>query len=477
VHTFGLLAPFWRLRAEALDMTFLRRFWLVAALPVGAAACSSDADHTPLPQLVDLGGQLLSAPNVVTVTFANDTLTSQVRDIGASLTSSAWWNVVRPGYCAGDGGSCVGDGPRGSSAILLGSPAATYTDSDQGQTSTLQQLLAGAFADGTLPKPEANNVFVVYFPVGDDPNAPTTTIALGGMVSCIEGGFDGYHNFMAVNGQQVAYSVVMECTAPPPMPPVPPIDLLQNTTITTSHEIFESATDPIPPTGFALDLNDLNNWGWADIVGVEGADLCVDPFGLEQDETRDGTYTVQRIWSNSRAAAGVDPCVPAPEGEAYFNASPKTSSFYILDVGASTTFEVDAWSNGPIGDWTLIAQDWSPTPTYLSFSIAGGQETAGGPQIQAHNGSRVEVTVTLNADPGSLPNGEADGSIISFSGDAAYPTAAHYWPFVVMSPADAADAGIPPTARTSTPARVRSSPRIHRYGSPRRRSLTGALSF
>lgn len=461
-------------------MIFLRQLWLAAALSVSAAACSSSDDHAPLPQLIDQGGELLSAPNVVTVTFANDTLVSQVRDLGASLTSSAWWNVVRPGYCAADAGLCVGDGPRGSSAVLPGSPSATYTDSDQGQASTLQQLLAGAFADGWLPKPEANDVFVVYFPVGDDPNAPTTTVTLGGMTSCVAGGFDGYHNFMAVGGQQVAYSVVMECQAPPPqLPSIPTIDVLQNTTMTTSHEVFESATDPIPVTGFALDLNDFDNWGWADIVGVEGADLCVDPFGLEQDETRDGAYTVQRIWSNSRAAAGLDPCVPAPEGEAYFNAAPK-SSFFIVDVGGSVTFEVDAWSSGPIGDWTLLAQDWSAsmTSTYLDFSIAGSQESAAGPQIQVHDGSRIEVTVTLLADPGSLPTGEADGSIVSFSGDAANPTAAHYWPFVVMSPADAADAGIPPTAtRTSSPARVRSGPRVHRYGSPRRRSLAAARSF
>jgi len=463
-------------------MIFLRQFWPLFGLSVGAAACSSSSGtgHTPLPQLVYQGGQLLSAPNVVTVTFANDTLASQVRDFGASLTSSAWWNVVRPGYCAGAGGACVGDGPRGSFAVLPGPPSSSYTDSDQGQASTLQELLAGAFADGTLPTPEANNVFVIYFPVGEG-MTPTTTVTLDGLTSCIPGGFDGYHNFMAVNGQQVPYSVVMECPPmAPPIPTIPTIDLLQNTTITTSHEVFESSSDPIPPTGFALalDLKDLNNLGWDDIVGVEGADLCVDPFGLEQDETSDGTYTVQRIWSNSRAAAGIDPCLPAPEGEAYFNASPRTSSFYIVDVGASVTFEVDAWSNGPIGDWTLTPQDWSASTTmsYLAFSIPGAEETQGGPQIQVHDGSRIEVTVTLLADPGSLPTEEADGSIVSISGDLANPTAAHYWPFVVMSPADATQAGIPLTA-TRVTAPVRSGPRIHRYGSTQRRALAAARSF
>jgi hypothetical protein len=297
----------------------------------------------------------------------------------------------------------------------------------------------------------------------------------------MDGGFDGYHNFMAVDGQQIPYSVVMECPPqPPPLPTIPAIDLLQNTTITTSHEVFESSSDPIPPSGFLLDLNDPNIAGWADIVGVEGADLCVDPFGLEQDETSDGTYTVQRIWSNARAAQGIDPCVPAPANEAYFNAAPRTTSYFVIDVGSSVTFEVDAWSSGPIGDWTLLAQDWSEsTSPYLSFSIANGEDLGdAGPQIQVHNGSRVQVTMTLLADPRSLVPGEADGSLVSFSGDPANPTAAHYWPFAVATPTDPAAAGIAPTARkvNGVPARVRGGAHVHRYGSSQRRaSRLGAL--
>jgi|HubBroStandDraft_6_1064221.scaffolds.fasta_scaffold137346_2 hypothetical protein len=467
-------------------MTLRREFLLAAAFAACLSACGSsqDADHTELPQLAYAGGELLVSPQVVTVTFANDTLTSQLQAFGASVTSSAWWNEVRPGYCASDGGVCVGDGPPGMSVVLTTSPMASYTDSGQGGTSSLQTWLASEFASGTLPSPGAhsNRVYVIYFPVGDGAT-PITTVTLDGTTSCMEGGFDGYHNFMAVDGQQIPYAVVMECPPLlPPLPTIPTIDLLQNTTITTSHEVFESSSDPIPPTGFALplsNLSDLNNLGWNDIVGVEGADLCVDPFGLEQDETTDGVYTVQRIWSNARAAQGIDPCVPAPANEAYFNAAPRSSSFFILGVGASVTFEVDAWSSGPIGDWTLFAQDWSASmSSFLSFSIAGGEDISeAGPQIQVHNGSRIEVTMTLLADPGSLFSGEADGSIVSFSGDPANPTAAHYWPFAVMSPADATDAGIPLSARATPQARVRPGARMHRFGSALQRRIVSRLPW
>jgi hypothetical protein len=473
-------------------MTLRREFLLIAGLSAGLVACGSsqdtghtplaqslDAGHTPLPQLIYQGGALLAAPTVVTVTFPDDTLTSQVQPFGASLTATAWWNQVRSGYCATDGGTCVGDGPQGTSVALTTPHLASYTDSDQGGASSMQTWLAGEFANGTLPSPgpESNTIYVIYFPVGslDDGMTPLTSVTFGGLTSCIDGGFDGYHNFMAVDGQQVPYAVVMEC--PPLMMSIPPIDLLQNTTITASHEVFEASSDPLPPSGFLLDLDDVNNAGWADIVGVEGADLCVDPFGLEQDETRDGAYTVQRIWSNARAAQGIDPCVPAPANEGYFNASPRESSFFVLDVGGSTTFEVDAWSSGPVADWTLFALDWSAstTTTYLSFSIAGGENIDdAGAQIQVHDGSRIQVTMTLLADPGSLVTGEADGSLASFAGDPGNPTAAHYWPFAVMSTADAADAGImlAPDAgitlarvRAAASARLRGPAHVHRYHS------------
>jgi hypothetical protein len=417
---------------------------------------------------------------VVTVTFANDTLASQLQTIGASLTSSAWWNEVRGGYCAGDGGTCIGDGPQGTSVVVNETPSASYTDSDNGGASSLQTWLASEFANGTFPAPttRSNNVYVVYFPVGTG-KTPATSITLDGMTSCQDGGFDGYHNYMAVDGQQIAYAVVMECPSPPgTIPGVPTISTLQNTTITTSHEVFESATDPLPPTGFALnlDLQNLNNWGWADIVGVEGADLCVDPFGLEQDETQDGAFTVQKIWSNARAAQGIDPCNPAPSGP-YFNASPESSSFYVANIGEPFTVDVVAWSSGSIGDWNLVVQDWSASmQPYLDFAIAGSEDTEGGPQVTVHNGSHVQVTVTLLHDPGSLTYGEADGSIVSFSGDPEAPTAAHYWPFVVMSPADAADAGLPdsPVRRSGAP-RVQAGPHVHRYGSSGRTAWRASL--
>lgn len=402
----------------------------------------SPGEHPPFPQVQYLGGGLLTAPKVVTITFPGDSMTAELQAFGRSAASSSWWNTIRTGYCETPGsGACVGDGPPGTSVVLTEPPAANYTDSETGGPATLQTWLAGAISDGTLPKPDdnpiTNTVYTVYFP-------STTTITFDGVQSCANTGFDGYHNSMTMGSQQIVYAVIDECA------PLSPADtLLQATTVTASHETIEASSDPsslLYPASLSyayyLNYMDPSIWGWIDIEGGEIADMCVDPFGLDQDQTTDGAFTVQRIWSNAQAAAGLDPCNPIPSGETYFNAAPKETVF-VVAVGAETTFEVDAFSVGPTAPWTLLAQDWSAsTASYLSFSIAGGTQSSQGPQISVNNGSTVQVTVTLLQDPGSLDTGEADGAIVSMSGDLSNPTAAHYWPFIVLSPADAGDAGI-----------------------------------
>jgi hypothetical protein len=432
----------------------------------GAPANSSG--HPALPQVVYQGGSLLAAPQIVNVTFVGDPLASQIQAFGASLTSSAWWDTVRSGYCQGSGGTCVGDGS--STMVELTTAAeATYTDSVEGGTSTLQQWLATALSSGQLPAPDtgatSNTVYAIYLP-------PTTTIALDGVQSCTADGFGGYHSTWMRNGSQaVPYAVVDECEPMSPLfPNIAANTLLQETTLDASHEIVEASTDPIPPTGFALEGTNPDNWGWIDVTGGgEAADMCVDLLGLNQDQTTDGIFTVQRIWSNSRAAASLDPCNPAPVGDAYFNAAP-SQAFFVLEVGASATFDVSAFSYAAMNDWTLQVQDWSDstTSTYLTFSIQGGTQTSTGPSIQVNDGTKVRVTVTLAQDPGGLDTGEADGAIVSFSGSPDSPTAGHIWPFAVMSTADAMDAGI--SAGTKV---MRHVGRSRRISKPRTRSLRG----
>jgi hypothetical protein len=400
---------------------------------------AGEAPHRPLPQLVQLHGPLSAALRPVTVTFAGDPMAADLASFGASAANSAWWATVSSGFC-NSSGTCVG-AVAGTAVPLTLSAAPSYTDSIRGGASSLQDWLTAALAQGTLPAPDPaaplNTIYLLYLP-------KTTTVSLDGVSSCVDTGFDGYHSTVA--GSKVAYAVIDECDPVTATGSAPPLTVLQNTTITASHELVEDATDPISYTGFALDPADEQNWAWIDVTGGgEVGDLCVDPFALGQDETSEGAFTVQKMWSNAHAAQGIDPCVPGAPGEVYFNAAP-AKSFFVLDVGQSVTFEVDAFASGAMADWVLGAQDWSTVstkPTYLSLSIGGGRATDAGPALRVNNGSKVLVTATLLRDPSSLPTREADGALVSASFDAiGKPLAAHFWPFAVMSSTTAADAGL-----------------------------------
>jgi hypothetical protein len=383
----------------------------------------------PFPPVTYQGGPLIAAPNIVTITFPGDTLASQVATFGTSVASSTYWDTIRAGYCGG--GTCIGDGPAGTSVALTAASATSYTDSSAGGPSTLQTFLAGLITGATVPAPDANTIYALYFPT-------TTTITLDGGVSCQA--FDGYHSAMTVGSQQVYYAVIPECPAPQM---TPSITTLQNTTITASHEFIETSSDgSFQQFSFALNLNDPATWGWADVSSMEVGDLCADPFGLGQDEATENGFTVQRIWSAQHAAAGKNPCVPIPTGEVYFNAY-STYSVVVEDVGQTKTIEVDALADGAMGSWTVLPQDWtSQTSTYLSFSIQGGTNTDAGPEVQVQSGDRIQLQVTLTADPATAPYGEADAVLVSAIGNGQTATAAHFWPFIVLTTAQAADAGV-----------------------------------
>ena len=385
------------------------------------------ADHLPFPQLTYQGGPIMTATKVVSVTFPGDPNVSTFDQLGQNITSSTYWDAVRSGYCETGGTTCIGDGPAGVSVQITTAPAASYTDA------ALQTWIQTEITNGILPMPDttmpvSNTLYVLYFPMSTTITDPT------GAQSC--SAFDGYHGAMTIGSQQVPYAVVDECDYGSAQA------TLVATTETAAHEVFEAASDPGNPTGFYLDFSDPNTWGWDDVMGGEAADLCTDMYGLGGDEASDGTFEAQRIWSNAFAMAGGDPCNPKPAGKTYFNASP-SQAVYVLDVGGSVTFEASAFSTAPMGDWTLVAQDWTdPSTQYLSFTIQGGTNTDAGPVVMVNNGSKPKITMTLLKDPGPAPNDEADGVLLSVTGDPSNPTADNVWPFIVMSPADAEDAGI-----------------------------------
>jgi hypothetical protein len=387
-------------------------------------------------------GPVIAAPKVVTITFPGDSIASSLATFGAQVTTSSYWSTISAGYCASST-DCVGAG-TGTSVALSSTPASSYTDSEYGGPSTIQTFLSGLITNNLVPQPDDNTIYAIYFP--QTPEA--VTISLDGAQSCVD--FDGYHLSMQVGTQQVFYAIIPECAA------YETPTLLENTTVTASHELIEAATDPsLTVTTYYLNLADANTLGWNDVEGGEVADLCVDPFGLGQDLSTEGSYDVQRVWSIQRAAAGTNPCVPIPTGEVYFNAVPEYS-VVVADVGQSVTMSLSVLADGPIDSITVLPEDWSVgtdgnAAQFLSYTIQGGTFTDGGPTIQATSGQKLSVTVTLTSDPTSATQeGWADGVIVTT--DSAIEkdvTRAHFWPFIMMTPAVATDAGI--TMTTNKP--------------------------
>jgi hypothetical protein len=107
----------------------------------------------------------------------------------------------------------------------------------------------------------------------------------------------------------VPYAVVLQCDYGRG-----PVD---SASYALSHEVSEAAVDPL---GNAYNDIDPDHFAWSVMLGfqTEIGDMCefFDEAMLAPEPSLG--LTTQREWSNASAAAGHNPCVPAPP-EPYFN--------------------------------------------------------------------------------------------------------------------------------------------------------------
>jgi hypothetical protein len=155
--------------------------------------------------------------------------------------------------------------PIGHGANLGASPIAAAL----GQSiddSVIQQFVQQEIATNpAVPKATPNSLYFVFLP-------PGVAVNLGGSSSCST--FCGYHN--DINGQ--LYYAVMpfpDCSGC-----IGGIAELDALTSTTSHELCEAITDPVPGEG------------WYDDSNGEIGDICA------WQTKKLGAYTVQLEWSN-----------------------------------------------------------------------------------------------------------------------------------------------------------------------------------
>lgn len=234
---------------------------MTSANPIQIVPIHGEALAAPVTgaNLTYRGGPLLSAVQVTTVFWGpawnQDPLAGIAQSLndffGFVLTSALMDQMGEysvPGITIGHG-SLVG---RHS---IASTPPSTVADSD------IQKLL-----QHEISSPPPDSLYFLYLP-------PGVTVKLGASASCST--FCGYHSDI---GGRLFYSVMPypDCSGC-----VGGLPVLEALTSTSSHELCEAVTDPVP------------GQGWYDDANGEIGDICA------WQTKKLGGYTVQLEWSNS----------------------------------------------------------------------------------------------------------------------------------------------------------------------------------
>jgi len=224
------------------------------------------------PHLTYNGGALLTNVQVYTIFWGahwetTPALTTMMTNLntyfGAILVSPLIDQLAEysaPGYTIGHG-SLIG-----TKAITAGAPTTSTSDTN------IRKALQGWIKAGTVPKQTPNTLYFIY-------TEPNISVSMGGSKSCSS--FCGYHNNIASGSTQTYYAVMPYPSCAGCLGGLAPFDAL---TGTSSHELCEAITDPVP------------GGGWYDQHNGEIGDICAWKF------KKVAGYNVQLEWSNKNNA-------------------------------------------------------------------------------------------------------------------------------------------------------------------------------
>lgn len=227
-----------------------------AAAPVGT------------PRLTYRGGPLLASPQVFLFFWGSRWRSDPLAETATTLNGFFDYLLASPlmdqlaEYSVP--AFSIGHGARTGSLVLTDDPPPTVADSD------IQGLVSRETASGpAVPRPTPSSLYFVYLP-------PGVAVSLSGGASCTT--FCGYHSDVS---NSVFYAVM-------PYPDCKGCEggmqLLDALTATSSHELCEAITDPVPGEG------------WYDDANGEIGDICA------WKTKRLGGYSVQMEWSNKNGA-------------------------------------------------------------------------------------------------------------------------------------------------------------------------------
>ena len=330
------------------------------------------ADHAAAPIVPDLGGIRLTHPQLVVITFADDPNRATLEAHARWLVGSAWLTSVGAEYGVGAGS-------------ILANVERTDAAPNAITSTNVEALLSAGLADHSLPTGADGTfdgvVYVIYFPAHTSITDPT----LGN--SCHA--YGGYHYEGTSGGRAFSYAVVPACHAFSRV-----LGDLDAEEEVVAHEIIEAATDPRPSSApaYSYPRTAFSASPWL-FVGPELGDLCALRVS-DRSYVREGAFVAPRVWSNAAAMANDrDPCVPADAALPYASISIAPYQVRSASPGASTTFDIAAWSTAPVAPYRL-------------YAVANGGTFVAAVSLDrtmVNNGDHATLTV-------SVPAGSASGS-------------------------------------------------------------------
>jgi hypothetical protein len=228
------------------------------------------------------GGPIIQNVNVIPVYWNSSVaLQSNLNQFYSAIVTGTYPTFLSQ-YNTSSPSQKFGAGTRGTPYVAT-QTGTNVTDAQ------VQSFLTASFNSGALPKPTANNLYMVHFPPG------VSITDSSGSKSCVV--FCAYHGTGTYNGQDFFYGIIPDLGSGGCQSGCGTSTVLNNTTSVISHEYTEALTDPAVglATTYSAPL------GWYNATYGEIGDEC---NGQQTTAVLgDGkSYTVQKEWSNSANA-------------------------------------------------------------------------------------------------------------------------------------------------------------------------------
>jgi hypothetical protein len=366
----------------------------------GAPSTQYPAPHPAIAQVQTFGGPIISSPHVVPVFFSGDTYQAQLESYLQQLAANKDWASSLAEYG-------VGSMTVGASIVLADAPAAKVTEDDV--DALAKSVAAGTANFQTAPTALAdeNTIYALFYPT-------TTTIEEApGYDSCQA--FGGYHADATVavgdagSAVHFAYALVPRC---PTFYQGEGLTGVDEVTAGLSHELAEAMTDPFSDTNAAYLAADYDHKVYGVVLAAsEIGDMCSwempstsKPAGVD--------FQTSRLWSNKAAAAGHDPCLPAPT-DPYFAAVPDVTDDVTIpeyeEYGANGKLVIGGTTKGvkvAVGETKVIDLDlysdgatsgsWAPVPQEITSGSAEPSLTLALDRPSGTNGEKLHLSITRN---------------------------------------------------------------------------------